>query len=52
VTAEGVESHEIWTRLRDLGCDSAQGYYLSRATPAGEMSSWIERRKAGAPVAA
>jgi diguanylate cyclase (GGDEF)-like protein len=52
VTAEGVESHEIWTRLRDLGCDSAQGYYLNRPTPPGEISGWIERRAAEAPVAA
>jgi EAL domain-containing protein (putative c-di-GMP-specific phosphodiesterase class I) len=46
VTAEGVESREVWARLHELGCDSAQGYYLSRATPADEVGRWIERREA------
>src|SRR5581483_6394163 len=30
VVAEGVNSISAWTRLRELGCDMAQGYYLSR----------------------
>src|SRR5205814_8939814 len=30
VTAEGVEDDQTWARLQALGCDQAQGYYLSR----------------------
>jgi EAL domain-containing protein (putative c-di-GMP-specific phosphodiesterase class I) len=33
VCAEGVETAEQLTYLRELGCDLAQGYYLGRPTP-------------------
>ncbi|HEX5605726.1 MAG TPA: EAL domain-containing protein, partial [Candidatus Binatia bacterium] len=33
VIAEGVENSEVWQRLRDFGCDEAQGYYMSRPYP-------------------
>ena len=33
VVAEGVESHEAWRRLEELGCDLAQGFYVSRPLP-------------------
>ncbi len=33
VTAEGVETERAARWLRDLGCDSAQGYWYSRPTP-------------------
>jgi EAL domain-containing protein (putative c-di-GMP-specific phosphodiesterase class I) len=47
VVAEGVESKQVWDRLKDLGCTAAQGYYLSRAVPATELRTWLlERRKA------
>jgi len=41
VVAEGVESPEIWDRLSLLGCDTAQGYYMSRPKPARELERWI-----------
>jgi EAL domain-containing protein (putative c-di-GMP-specific phosphodiesterase class I) len=41
VVAEGVESPEIWDRLSLLGCDTAQGYYMSRPKPAVELERWI-----------
>jgi EAL domain-containing protein (putative c-di-GMP-specific phosphodiesterase class I) len=41
VVAEGVESPEIWDRLSQLGCDAAQGYYMSRPKPAGELERWF-----------
>jgi EAL domain-containing protein (putative c-di-GMP-specific phosphodiesterase class I) len=47
VVAEGVETQEIWNKLRDLGCSTAQGYYLSRPVPPEELSSWIQERRAG-----
>src|SRR5205823_14606092 len=40
VVAEGVESMETWTFLRQLGCDLAQGYYLSRPLPAAAPEQW------------
>jgi EAL domain-containing protein (putative c-di-GMP-specific phosphodiesterase class I) len=40
VVAEGVESRETWTFLRELGCDLAQGYYFSRPLPASALEQW------------
>jgi EAL domain-containing protein (putative c-di-GMP-specific phosphodiesterase class I) len=44
VVAEGVESEETWAHLRALGCDSAQGYYLSRPLFADELPSLLNSR--------
>ncbi len=41
VIAEGVESSEVWDRLLALGCDEAQGYYMSRPLPASELTKWM-----------
>ncbi|HEU4345585.1 MAG TPA: EAL domain-containing protein [Candidatus Binatia bacterium] len=41
VIAEGVETREVWDRLVALGCDQAQGYYMSRPLPSGEMTQWL-----------
>jgi diguanylate cyclase (GGDEF)-like protein len=41
VIAEGVESPDIWNRLAKLGCDVAQGYYMSRPKPAEELDRWF-----------
>jgi diguanylate cyclase (GGDEF)-like protein len=40
VVAEGVETQMVWDRLRALGCDSAQGYLISRPMPAEQMPQW------------
>ncbi|MFI5605720.1 EAL domain-containing protein [Amycolatopsis sp. NPDC051903] len=37
VVAEGVESAEELSLLRELGCDQAQGYHLGRPVPAAEL---------------
>ena len=37
VVAEGVETAEIMHTLAELRCDIAQGYYISRPLPAGEL---------------
>ena len=44
VVAEGVESAEVWERLVELGCDSAQGYFLARPLPAAELTAWLDDR--------
>jgi diguanylate cyclase (GGDEF)-like protein len=33
VVAEGVEDEHAWQALADLGCDTAQGYFLGRPVP-------------------
>jgi diguanylate cyclase (GGDEF)-like protein len=38
VVAEGIEDLETLDLLSDLGCDLAQGYYISRPTPADKLS--------------
>ncbi|HLT16419.1 MAG TPA: EAL domain-containing protein [Acidimicrobiales bacterium] len=42
--AEGVESTEAWDLLREMGCDVAQGYLLSRPLPADGFVRWLERQ--------
>jgi len=44
VVAEGVETAEHWSDLEAMGCDSAQGYYLSRPLPAGELTPWLTKQ--------
>jgi diguanylate cyclase (GGDEF)-like protein len=48
VVAEGVESHEAWRRLEDLGCDLAQGFHVSRPVPAEAMTRLLVERRAAA----
>jgi EAL domain-containing protein (putative c-di-GMP-specific phosphodiesterase class I) len=48
VVAEGVESHDAWRRLEELGCDLAQGYHVSRPLPAEAMSRLLAERRAPA----
>ena len=40
VVAEGVETEEVWRQLTDLGCESAQGFFLSRPLAAAEFIKW------------
>lgn len=47
VVAEGVENQEIWDMLKDLECDAAQGYYMSRPVPSKEFISWLHESKWG-----
>jgi EAL domain-containing protein (putative c-di-GMP-specific phosphodiesterase class I)/FixJ family two-component response regulator len=39
--AEGVESEEDWRQLALLGCELAQGYYVSRPLPVAQIASWF-----------
>ncbi len=43
VTAEGVESKEVMDRLVSLGCDQAQGYFISRPIPQEEIAEWLRK---------
>lgn len=40
VVAEGVEIGEIWDKLQELGCQTAQDYYLSRPV----LTEWLRDR--------
>jgi diguanylate cyclase (GGDEF)-like protein len=44
VVAEGVESEDAWRHLEALGCDYAQGYFLSRPLPADACTRLIRER--------
>jgi predicted signal transduction protein with EAL and GGDEF domain len=44
VVAEGVESAVIRDRLRELGCDTAQGFFLAPPRPARDTLSWIKQQ--------
>lgn len=41
VVAEGVESLSSWEALRELGCDLAQGYFISRPLSPQYLPSWL-----------
>nr|MBA3349964.1 EAL domain-containing protein [Actinomycetota bacterium] len=41
VVAEGVENEIIWNQLSLLGCDLAQGHYVSRALSGRDMTEWL-----------
>jgi EAL domain-containing protein (putative c-di-GMP-specific phosphodiesterase class I) len=41
VVAEGVEDQATWEALKTMGCDSAQGFHMSRPLPAGDILKWM-----------
>jgi EAL domain-containing protein (putative c-di-GMP-specific phosphodiesterase class I) len=51
VVAEGVETLEHWNQLRALGCNTAQGYFLSKPVSPEELTSWLRARPPAAPEA-
>lgn len=50
VVAEGVEDQMSWDKLKGLGCDSAQGYYMSRPLPTKDFMDWLQKSKWGMPT--
>ena len=41
VVAEGVESQALYERLKEMGCDSVQGYYMRPPVPVDELMEWV-----------
>jgi EAL domain-containing protein (putative c-di-GMP-specific phosphodiesterase class I) len=41
VVAEGIETEDISDRLRDVGCDTGQGWYFGRPMHEDAMSLWL-----------
>ncbi|MGE0200610.1 MAG: putative bifunctional diguanylate cyclase/phosphodiesterase [Candidatus Melainabacteria bacterium] len=42
VVAEGIEDAATFDELTGLGCDLAQGFYMSKPIPAEEMTAWLK----------
>lgn len=51
VVAQGIEDRTSFAQLRMLGCDYAQGFFMSPSLPDGEIGSWLAtgRFPAGVP---
>ncbi len=43
-TAECVENEAQWSLLKALGCQDAQGYWMSRPIPSGDVAAYLERQ--------
>ena len=41
VVAEGIEDEATWDYLAGLGCDVAQGYFISRPLPVAAFGDWL-----------
>lgn len=48
--AEGVESEEVWGKLKAMGCDSAQGYYMSKPLTPAMFAEWLQNSQWGNTV--
>ncbi|MEA3140683.1 MAG: hypothetical protein QOK23_2852 [Gammaproteobacteria bacterium] len=44
VVAEGIETAAAGNRLREFGCDIAQGYFYSKPMPRESFEKWLEGR--------
>jgi len=44
VTAEGVTDQACWDRLRDLGCDDAQGFHIACPMTASDLAAFLQQR--------
>jgi EAL domain-containing protein (putative c-di-GMP-specific phosphodiesterase class I) len=42
VVAEGVEDLAVWNMLRSLGCDDAQGFFMSKPLDPAELTRWMK----------
>jgi len=47
VCAEGVEDAETMHKLEEMGCDLAQGYFISRPVPAATLMTWLTENSWG-----
>ncbi len=47
VVAEGVEDQATWDQLKDLGYDSAQGFYMSRPLAPEAFTEWLHNSEWG-----
>jgi diguanylate cyclase (GGDEF)-like protein/PAS domain S-box-containing protein len=52
VVAEGVEDRNAYDLLARMGCDAAQGFYMSRPLPLDQLAAWLEESPWGLAPAA
>jgi EAL domain-containing protein (putative c-di-GMP-specific phosphodiesterase class I) len=52
VTAEGVEDQGALDYLASIGCDHAQGYFISRALPADAFAEFVTGQEGHVPAGA
>jgi diguanylate cyclase (GGDEF)-like protein len=45
VVAEGIETEAALEKLYHLGCDLAQGFFISRPLPADEFNLWLQQHQ-------
>jgi diguanylate cyclase (GGDEF)-like protein len=50
VVAEGVEDKQIWQQIKGLGCDFAQGFYISEPVAGGQLINWLQDAAYGVAV--
>lgn len=50
VVAEGIENVAVWHLLSQMGCDQAQGYFMSKPLPVERLVPWIAAWSAPAPT--
>lgn len=41
VVAEGIEDESTLDKLKEMGCDLAQGYHIARPMPASDFFTWL-----------
>ena len=44
VVAEGIEDAATWQALTTMGCDMAQGFYLTPPVTPAELDTWLRAR--------
>jgi len=42
VVAEGIESRDVWDKLKEMGCDKGQGYFIAKPMQADDLIKWLE----------
>ena len=45
VIGEGVESSEIMSRLKELGCDMVQGFHFTEPLAGEQLSEWLAKQE-------
>lgn len=42
VVAEGIENNEVWVKLKEMGCDKGQGFFIAEPMPPEEFIQWLQ----------
>ncbi len=43
--AEGIETQDIWDKVAQLGCDLAQGFFISKPIPVNACCEWVNKNQ-------